>query len=912
MGYLGVVSFAAESSDDSIGENPLRRSLAACAALLLIAALAAGVPAAARASGPHIVTARGTAAPRFVTGLHSPPKAGSAASVARAHLASNAGRYHVADPDGHLGLLSIDGDGSSETVRFRQLYRGVEVFGAQYLVHMKLGSEGRSVSAVNGHYFTELTTSTKPRVSQVAALRLARASMRTTRIGRVDSHGLTVLPNGSGVLAYHFTVWGRRFNLPVRQEVFIGARAGGVVLTYNNLQADGPVTGSGVNSHGGNVPLEVFQRGSTFEMRDQSRSMFVVPHEGEIRTHDAEGTDGDLFVPADSNLATSPSSTFSGTNTTSGAVDAHWGAGEVFEFYKGLGRNSIDDEGMSIVSVVNAGDIGGAPLFNAFWNGSYMTYGNPDPTQLHPFSADLDVVGHELTHGVTQFSANLVYLNQSGAMNEAYSDYFGNAIDVTVSGTPMSDPEAGFIGEDLCKVPQPDNWACPLRDLNDGTTTDDFIGFLVDFDNGGVHLNSTIYGGALWDLRESPELGQATADDLVYKQLTEFLTPLDDFTDGRNAMLAAADDMGLNQGQKNAVAAAFDAKGIIEGWDTGATNDADLVLENVAPLGFSFSPPQVSGNRFVIANYDDLTELCCAPEQIYVGNLDGTVLQEVGDSQDPNTFNDELPDLAGRRAVWSHLFVDVNGFNFDLQSRQLGGSIRKIARGNGFQWFPSIDNDLVAWENQTNQTDIRARFLGHKVKKVTGTPGEEFLPQASGNTVAWWNLGDFTRAPRIGIKNLKTGDKSTIKVKSDAAFLGPPGLSDKFVFWFQDKNGDGSGSIMRANLKGKRKRTLVAEGTAVSPVWVGMTPPPAPSANNRFVTYHDEFGYAVPQPNNDLVGRDVWLVPASGGAPKFMTCNAGDQAYPSIGNGSTVAWLDAVLGRTDLMTSNETGAGCQP
>lgn len=905
-----MVFFERQSYAAIVMGASMKRWLGAGGALLLTAALAVSVPAAAREpAGPRIVRERGTAAPSFVTGLRTAPRPGDAASAARAHLASNRARYHISDPARDLDVLRIHRTAASETVRFRQLHRGVQVFGAQYLVHMRSGGDGRSVTAVNGHFFTELTTSTEPRVSQQAAARLARAGTRAVRIDRVDSHGPTVLPYGEGVLTYHFTVWGERFGAPVRQEVFVGARAGGIVLSYNNLQADGPVTGSGTTSHSATVPLEVFQRGTSFEMRDQSRSMFVTEGEGEIRTHDAEGADANLFVPGDSNLATSATSSFGGANTSSGAVDAHWGAGQVFEFYEDLGRNSIDDAGMDIVSVVNAGDTGGAPLFNAFWNGEYMTYGNPDPSQLHPFSADLDVVGHELTHGVTQFSdANLVYLHQSGAMNEAYSDYFGNAIDVTVSGTPMTDPEAGFIGEDLCKVAQPTNWDCPLRDLNDGTTTDDFVGFLIDFDNGGVHLNSTIYGGALWDLRESAQLGPSTADDLVYRQLTEFLTPLDDFTDGRHAMLAAADAMGLTQAQKDAVSAAFDAKGIVDGWDTGGANDADVVMSNVAPIGNFFSPPQVSGGRFTIASYSDLTDLCCAPEQIFVGNLDGTGLQEVGDTG-PDTFNDELPDLSGRRAVWSHLFVDGNGFNFDVQTRKLGGNLKVIGKGPGFQWFPSIDGDLVAWEDQRSQTDIRARFLGEKVKKVTDTPGEEFNPQASGNTVAWWDLGNFSRSPRIGLKNLKTGDKATIKVKSDAAFLGPPALSDKFVFWFQDKNSDGFGSIMRAKLNGKKKKVVVGEGDPLAPIWVGATPGflPTVSANDDFVTYADEFGYATGQLS---IGRDVWLVKASGGTPKLMTCNASDQAYPSIGNDKTVAWLDGILGRTDLLTRDQSVAGC--
>jgi Zn-dependent metalloprotease len=158
---------------------------------------------------------------------------------------------------------------------------------------------------------------------------------------------------------------------------------------------------------------------------------------------------------------------------------------------------------MDIVSLVNASAADRSPYYNASWNGSYMTYGNPSDGEVHPFSAGLDVVGHELTHGVIDFSGDLVSLGQSGVMNEAYADYFGNAIDVNESGTPMDDPPVGFIGEDLCSVPDPDELNCPVRNLNTSRTVEDYIMLLADFDNGGVHINSPIYGAALWDIRES-------------------------------------------------------------------------------------------------------------------------------------------------------------------------------------------------------------------------------------------------------------------------------------------------------------------------------------------------------------------------------------------------------------------------
>jgi beta propeller repeat protein len=891
------------------GEAPVRKQIAVLAALGLIAGLVAVMSATARPSQLRIVAGRGTDAPSFVSGIDEAPRAARPVRAALGHLRAHTARYGIARPDRQLDVIDVLENGPTATVRFGQRYKGLAVWGAQYLVHLRERASGYATESVNGHVFTELNVNVRPRISESAAqaLALGRSKIRARRVVR---HDRTVLPMAGGVAAYHFTLWGETVQrTPVKLEVFINSATGASVLSYNNLQTDGPVVGTGVTSHGDSVPFHIYQRGSVYEARDQSRAMFS--NGGQIITHDAQGESVGAFVPTDETVATDPDTTFDGPNTASGAVNAHWGAGQVYEFYRQLGRNSIDDNGMDIVSVVDLSDNGG-PYFNASWNGSYVEYGNPDPSQLHPLSADLDIVAHELTHGVTQFSGDLVYLNQSGAMNEAYSDYFGNAIDVNVSGTPMSDPTAGYIGEDVCKVPEPDNWMCPLRDLNDGRTIDDYIFYLADLDNGGVHLNSTIYAGTLWDIRE--ELGAAEADRAVLKALEEFTTPLDSFTDGRNSVIAAAQALGYTPAQIQTINDAFDAKGIVEGWDSLGPSDANTLIENLAPLGIFFSPPQVSRSRYIVGNYQDLTQICCVPEQIFVGNVDGSGnLIKVGQDNDPRTFNDEQPDLSGGRAVWTHLTVGSMGVDSSVSLRVLGSTgVQTVAQARGFQWFPAIDGRVVAWEDtRGGDTNIWARRPGSAPVKVTSARGEEYEPDVSGSWIAWWDVADTQRQPfRIGLESLKTGKTVTIGAGRNA-FIGPPSLSGKYVYWYQDKDfftpsPTEGGSIMRAKRNGSDKKVLVPEGTSRAPVWVGLTPPPVVSGNNNYVAYHDEFGYianqVLPSFPAAQTGRDAWIVPSGGGRPALVSCNDGDQAYPSIGRGTRTVFLDSSRGRTDLVT----------
>lgn len=105
--------------------------------------------------------------------------------------------------------------------------------------------------------------------------------------------------------------------------------------------------------------------------------------------------------------------------------------GATLEFYRDvLGRNSIDNLGINVIANVNYG----VDFDNAFWDGTRMVFGNGDNVIFQDFTNDVDVPGHELTHGVTQYTAGLEYTDQPGALNEATSDIFGACIDARVNG----------------------------------------------------------------------------------------------------------------------------------------------------------------------------------------------------------------------------------------------------------------------------------------------------------------------------------------------------------------------------------------------------------------------------------------------------------------------------------------------
>jgi Zn-dependent metalloprotease len=184
------------------------------------------------------------------------------------------------------------------------------------------------------------------------------------------------------------------------------------------------------------------------------------------------------------------------------AINAYNGLGDTYNFYKSAyNRNSIDNRGMRLDATVHYGD----RYDNAFWNGSQMVFGDGDGQIFNSFTICLDVIGHELTHGVTQHECNLIYQGQSGALNESMSDVFGSLIKQYKLGETAETAD-WLIGKGLLvhggalrsmKAPG----AAYADDPNIGSDPQpgDMNGYMnTDDDNGGVHLNSGIPNHAFY------------------------------------------------------------------------------------------------------------------------------------------------------------------------------------------------------------------------------------------------------------------------------------------------------------------------------------------------------------------------------------------------------------------------------
>lgn len=245
-------------------------------------------------------------------------------------------------------------------------------------------------------------------------------------------------------------------------------------------------------------------------------------------------------------------------------------SGATYDFYEQvLGRNSIDDRGLRLDSTVHYGE----KYDNAFWNGQQMVYGDGDGKLFRRFTKCIDVVGHELTHGVTQYEAGLNYRGQSGALNESMSDVFGSLVrqwaakqtaakadwligkglfTAKIKGKAlrsMKEPGTAYDDPTIGKDPQPAH----MKDLYTGSS-----------DNGGVHINSGIpnkafylvavaLGGYAWE----------KAGKIWYRTLCDRLRPTSDFKAARQATISVAGQLyGTGSAEESAVKDAWSQVGV--------------------------------------------------------------------------------------------------------------------------------------------------------------------------------------------------------------------------------------------------------------------------------------------------------------------------------------------------------------
>lgn len=453
------------------------------------------------------------------------------------------------------------------TVVFQQSYKGVPVYGGDVRVHI---ANVGTLRAVTSKFLPAVDLSTVAEISPRRAMDIARShSKQSEKLRRLPERTPDLFVYLHSDHQYHLT-WvvelpGADQSNPARWKYFIDAHNGAVLSRYNDLNFQSSVVGSGKGFQRERSPLYTTKLGENVYVLEDGSTAGAKIRTFDFQYQDIE-LDGDKLPGEVLRNATNEWT----TSSSAAAVDAHYLARIVYNYYWTVhGRNSLDDRGMDMLSSVHGtywmqpGPGGDKRKWNnAVWTGAQMVYGDGDGVRFDSLSAGLDVVAHEFTHGITGSTAKLEYRNQSGALNESYSDVFAAMID-TGNWT---------IGED---VVLPHNDGNALRSLETPPRfgqPDHMRTYVVtDRDNGGVHTNSGIPNKVAYLIAAGGEhngvrvngLGREVTARIYYLTLTKYLSRISDFEDARRQTLKACLDLFPGDTQKrDSVANAFAAVGI--------------------------------------------------------------------------------------------------------------------------------------------------------------------------------------------------------------------------------------------------------------------------------------------------------------------------------------------------------------
>jgi len=469
---------------------------------------------------------------------------------------------------GNLRLKRTENEPAAQMAhrRYLQYYKGLEVYGAQVIQHVRSGK----LISTTGEYYDGINVDIIPFIDVITATQLYRI-----HIGKPDSPtgnqgpDLTLIPqrapaqaavtpsliiypstDGDYRLAYRITLTD---GLSYCMTGIVDARTGEVIREYSNINTQDLTIGIGVGVHGQQFKLPTTFEDNSYWLADLTKARPYNQLTFDFRTFD--GSSWYVANDADNNWLADGS-----------LVNAHAYMGLVYDYYFSVfGRHGINDANMDILSTVHFTD--GSTHDNAYWMGggiNQMRFLEPGPLNWQAAAA-LDVIAHEYSHGVTEFTSGLIYSLESGALNESFSDIMGTAVEHY-----WQDPGQGFdksdwvMGEDIFPTFNTNYYLRNLADPNASTFAPGapypchLSQFYVlpnteEADWGGVHENCTIYAHAYYLLSEGGTnrisglsvsgIGMDKATKVFYRAWTYYMVPSSDFLYAANALLQSAYDL---------------------------------------------------------------------------------------------------------------------------------------------------------------------------------------------------------------------------------------------------------------------------------------------------------------------------------------------------------------------------------
>ncbi len=570
----------------------------------------------------------GPGAQEFGTG--SPEELDRAEAIAYEALESAVESPALAAGVADLRTLSVKVDRTAMAhTKVQQLVGGVPVWGGEAIVH--LASDG-ALAGFTDTFVPHVDVDTTPDFDAAEAIDLAVASWPDgwSKLTEEPAADLWVLRHeGADHLAWRVRLHQVNFEaadaMPV---IFVDAHQGDVVWSYDNLQT---ATCSGDTNYYGNVSFDCYTDGVEYYLEDTTDL---------LGTYSWNNTSSSLYYVSSTTTAFP-----SGVEVYTNAIEAHYVAQKVYDYYvTSHGRDGIDGAGgPAYISSHGFGFITSTTSYasnyvNAFWDSTneYMTYGDGDGVNASSLTS-LDIGGHEMTHGVTQYEANLTYSGEPGHLNEAFSDIMGAGVEWFTLGATAG---TWLVGEEAWT---PGVSGDALRYMNDpaadGYSYDYYTTSIGSVD---VHYGSGVANLAFYLLAEGGShprgrsttvvtgIGMEDAADIWYLALSSYMTSSTNFSGARTATLSAAAALyGTGSQQYTSVGDAWTAVGVGPAGSCTTTTYSG----SISKTGRSSYEPGSSGTSVTVADQTvALTGPATANYDIYLQKKSGRTWSNVATS----------------------------------------------------------------------------------------------------------------------------------------------------------------------------------------------------------------------------------------------------------------------------------------
>ncbi|MEI6809403.1 MAG: M4 family metallopeptidase, partial [bacterium] len=528
----------------------------------------------------------------FSTGKGLAVKGGNAYETdAVAVLDNLSGVYDLKDAGKEFAIDRTDSDTQGfHHVRLHQLHEGLRVVGGDVIVHFNKDGDAHEV---NGRYLRAITLKTAPRIGAADAVAAALKDVPAADSARAVASKTELVVYAldcDPALAYELTVsYGHGKTGPGRWRYWIDAIDASILMRFNDIKtiaaptsngSSTTITGSLLEGEGGaSVSFSGwFENTGVYYLYNKALHWYVFNI-----TSSGSWTDKNTYAYR---------STSAWGITDRAEISAAKGLDLVQNYYLQVhGRNSFDSGGAYARANVHEG----SSYVNAYWDSTDFHFGDGDAVEANSLAV-LDIIGHEFTHAVTENStANLTYLNESGALNESYSDIFGTCIEFHCQpdGRDLYPGKSAgtadwLLGED-CWISSKSlrDMRSPSNPLTVGAGNEQPSRYKGTYwyygsgDNGGVHQNSGVQNFLFYLVSDGAigtndglsynivGIGLTNAAKVAYRALTVYCTPGTDYEANRAAWMSAAED--LNPDWTGTIAAAWNAVGVSAGLVTVAT-----------------------------------------------------------------------------------------------------------------------------------------------------------------------------------------------------------------------------------------------------------------------------------------------------------------------------------------------------